>query len=643
MDKINLLSKKKNLVWVLIFLVLMICEVGFISATCGNWIEQNSSKQDWSGVASSSDGIKLVASAYNNYIYISNDSGVTWIQKFFSTTDWMNVASSSDGSVLYAVSYSGGAYVSTNGGDNWNVIVTSPFLTVATSSNGSVFAMGVDGDQIVLSTDYGFNIYVSGISGSWLHLDMSSDGTKIVATNFNGDIYISNDTGITWRDITDLGSNSWVGIAMSSDGTKIATATNLGSIYISNDSGVTWANYSYANLSYINGLSASKDFSKIGLWEATGNLFILNSSGNLEIESQAGLQDWSSMAFSDNGKKIVAGGYSDTNGTIWTYEDCCIPNWIPYNSTCFNNSKTLNYFDNNSCGSNSSLPFDNGTIYYNSCGVCIPSPINLVVLNYPYVDLNTSYNLILSSPVNSGYPISIYITNLSGSVLPFNFSYVSGHYEIDLSFSTIGDYNFVINSSDSCISGSLSGTFLVRNPFYITVNGFKDKNNDSYINNFAYMIAQISGNSINPTLEQFTPVLNSNVFHAQYSNGQAILKIYEPNKYYLLRLVDGQITFPNTYSIPNVSKSYGINAYLGRYYFNGSDETLNIYLTEKDLHPYSWLLNWGFIIFLISCAIITMIMFFIIPDRPWVAMSFGFGTIGLSIMIRVGIWFFTGS
>ncbi len=67
------------------------------------WTPRESARY-WRGVASSSDGTKLVATESGGRIYTSTDSGVSWTPSE-SARDWYSVASSSDGTKLVAVAY----------------------------------------------------------------------------------------------------------------------------------------------------------------------------------------------------------------------------------------------------------------------------------------------------------------------------------------------------------------------------------------------------------------------------------------------------------------------------------------------------------------------------------------------------------
>jgi hypothetical protein len=65
-------------------------------------------------------------------------------------------------------------------------------------------------------------------SRSWISITSSSDGTKLAAVVFFGDIYTSTDGGATWTDQTAAGSRRWWPITSSSDGTTLAAVADGG-------------------------------------------------------------------------------------------------------------------------------------------------------------------------------------------------------------------------------------------------------------------------------------------------------------------------------------------------------------------------------------------------------------------------------
>ena len=75
-----------------------------------SWTPRESAR-NWQSVASSADGIKLVAVVQNTQIYTSIDSGVNWNPRE-SARSWQSVASSADGTKLVAVVNGGLIYTS---------------------------------------------------------------------------------------------------------------------------------------------------------------------------------------------------------------------------------------------------------------------------------------------------------------------------------------------------------------------------------------------------------------------------------------------------------------------------------------------------------------------------------------------------
>jgi hypothetical protein len=133
----------------------------------GSWVPRESSR-NWTAVASSSDGAKLVASCTTG-LYTSTDSGVTWTPHE-TTRNWAAVASASDGTKLVAGSLNEyGGYV-------------DGYLHTSTSSGASWTRRTQTGD--------------------WLQIASSSDGTRLVAIDrkpdFSHQLFVSADSGVNW-------------------------------------------------------------------------------------------------------------------------------------------------------------------------------------------------------------------------------------------------------------------------------------------------------------------------------------------------------------------------------------------------------------------------------------------------------------
>ena len=86
------------------------------------------SVSNWTSVATSADGLRLVAVASGGAIYTSTDAGVTWGPASVTNASWVSVASSADGAKLVAAANGGGIYT-------WRT-VPAPVLKVTPSTNG---------------------------------------------------------------------------------------------------------------------------------------------------------------------------------------------------------------------------------------------------------------------------------------------------------------------------------------------------------------------------------------------------------------------------------------------------------------------------------------------------------------------------
>ena len=181
--------------------------------------------QTWSGVASSSNGTRLVAvSRYSNatepgYLFTSADSGASWSYNESLRNSWRAVASSSDGTRLIACTdlngvYYGRIYLSADSGESWQAVgdptMARTWVAVASSSNGTVLAAisATSGNfQVTLSTDSG-STWGRGTSLGWSPqadvvppLALSGDGTTVLAVGGqqHDTVYMSWNTGATWR------------------------------------------------------------------------------------------------------------------------------------------------------------------------------------------------------------------------------------------------------------------------------------------------------------------------------------------------------------------------------------------------------------------------------------------------------------
>jgi hypothetical protein len=261
-----------------------------------NWTEYSDmGVQNWSGIASSSDGTKLAAAVDFGYIYtstgiyISTGSGsdvLSWTEQTDAGMQyWSGIASSSDGTKLAACVNYGYIYTSDDSGATW---------TERTNSGQH---------------------YWTSITSSWY-------GTKLAACVDYGYIYTSDDSGATWTERTNSGQHYWTSITASSDGTLLIAGTQDGSISISYDSGATWTEtggpvidggLSVASSSMGTELAATSTGSgSSAIWTGDGTLS--GSGSDILWTEQLGAKRryWQVIAISGDGTVIAAcesGGY----------------------------------------------------------------------------------------------------------------------------------------------------------------------------------------------------------------------------------------------------------------------------------------------------------------------------------------------
>jgi hypothetical protein len=158
--------------------------------------------------------------------------------------------------------------------------------SVASSSDGAKLVAVVYGGQIYTSTDSGATWTARDSNRSWQSVASSSDGTKLVAVVFDGQIYTSTDSGVTWtvRDAVRL----WSSVASSGDGALLAAVELNGQIYISADSGATWTPRDSARY-WASVASSSDGTTLVALQGSGGQIYTSNYSRASMLSTTAGI------------------------------------------------------------------------------------------------------------------------------------------------------------------------------------------------------------------------------------------------------------------------------------------------------------------------------------------------------------------
>jgi len=318
------------------------------------WTQTSAPETNWTAVASSANGTKLVAAANRGGIWVSTNSGATWTQTSAPRTFWVSIASSADGCKLAAAvgripTTSGPFYTSTNSGATW-ILSGAPntiWLSIASSADGTQLAAlamtGVPGrpDTIYTSTDSGTTwASTNAPDESWKAVASSADGTKLVVVGLFG-IYTSTNSGSSWTLINSslFGASA---VASSADGTKLAAIAGS-SIYISTNLGMTWTQSSAPATNWI-ALASSADASMLVAVAGgshnvqnpflKGPIYTSTNSGATWTSNNVPVQYWTCVASSADGHKLVAAAAGDpsTNtpgetvgGGIWISQSTPAP------------------------------------------------------------------------------------------------------------------------------------------------------------------------------------------------------------------------------------------------------------------------------------------------------------------------------
>jgi hypothetical protein len=313
----------------------------YISPDAGaTWTPAKAPTNNWTSVASSADGSRLVAAAApfwdpasSNYVihgavFCSSDAGATWTQTIAPNTNyWSGVASSADGTTLVAASQDVGIYRSLDAGATWTAMSAFRYFgaTLACSADGYRLVAVGPWDHICTWPYSGpWRLVKAPPDAYWGPVVCSADGTKLVVIGY-GFAYRSGDSGATWTQTsapTDIAC-----VASSADGTKLAAATTsssqyppytTGAIYRSSNAGVYWTQTSAPSDNWTS-VAASADGTNLvasaaPLWNGTnylgGEAAIYRSSnaGATWIRTSAPSNVWHSVALSGDGTNLVAGG-----------------------------------------------------------------------------------------------------------------------------------------------------------------------------------------------------------------------------------------------------------------------------------------------------------------------------------------------
>ncbi|MBU1237429.1 MAG: hypothetical protein KJ634_14525 [Gammaproteobacteria bacterium] len=305
----------------------------------GLWIARDSDRQ-WQSVATSADGVKLVAAVNGGQIYTSTDSGATWTARDTGDRNWTAVASSASGNILMAGSpdgsYSGvigltfASILSTDSGLSWMNLydLGRDCTAVAISATGAAMVVAGTGEANA-STDSGLSWTRSSL-GSWVSATASADGSWMAVGNDTASVdYYYSPTGWSGAFNIDHQTAAISSLASSADFSRLVATLYGGRIYtatmdptqaIGPGSIPTWTAHDVAR-NWI-AVASSADGKRLLAAEEGGQLYTSSDFGTTWIPRDSP-RNWSAVASSDDGRKLVA---VEMGGRIYTSGPTTISN-----------------------------------------------------------------------------------------------------------------------------------------------------------------------------------------------------------------------------------------------------------------------------------------------------------------------------
>lgn len=294
----------------------------------------------WRSVASSADGLRLVASDGNGTLYTSIDGGLNWTPREINRS--LVVASSADGQRLFAIDYNGILYISADSGVNWISrgldILGGYCQSLALSADGlrlyALVASYPNGVRIAISGDGGetWGAYISPPGNSLLYapvfgITSSANGERLTFIS-DGTSSLSANGGVSWTqsphqilDVPDYFDTFSIRLATSVDGLRLVVSAtglfrpglnNSSRIFTSENGGLTWTRR------LISGSVVASSADGRRLIVGGDQIYTTTDGGETWTERRRNLKRISAVASSADGFRLVA---AEENGQIFTSQD----------------------------------------------------------------------------------------------------------------------------------------------------------------------------------------------------------------------------------------------------------------------------------------------------------------------------------
>lgn len=457
-----------------------------------------------------------------------------------------DIACSNNGQVIIAAVYNGKLLVSTSGSSFTEYNETGQFKDVSKNS-------------------------ITNITRYWTSVACSFSGKYMSACAYNGNIFISTNSGTLFTSSSENFAKRWVQIVMSksSDDTKdgiIQLACAEDGLFISYDRGVNW--------SQIRDKVIDNALNKNGL-------------------------KWSSVAISDSGRYMLATVYggnvyvSYNYGYNWTIygvsrRDCCEPVVFPTTTISYPASGSISYLDYNITSSTTLFGTDiryafndNSSLWWspniNNSSVQITLPYKFIlnevnIVNLTSVDVKITvegYNGI--DWISIGTNINLYSTvntkNISYSSFRLTFSSRNPTFSTsDIKIQRIkliGKTDIVDAGIMSAIGNWSSCAIISETQHYAAT----DSDNNSGANAGLYMASITLNSQLIWNKDSINPIIGGSINYGR-------------DNYYVCRAKYNNLWLPGSYLVSN-KKCY--------FSYNGARETMIDYELASSLEP---LLYW---------------------------------------------------
>ena len=229
-----------------------------------------------------------------------------------------------------------GGYITGPGAAGFNVFNLSALSSAVTCITAYQCTPSADSFAAITTNLQATSYYTNSTNSKWNAVQMSFDGTKILAANTDTSgnaLWYSSNQGIGWGVMTipQLSNVSVTNIALAGTGTWAAAMTTCGLWVTSNIAVYPWFYVSNTRGSNITALGFSPDGTRLVMGVYLGGLFSANTS-QLAINpvftsgQNSGNDDWSQVSWAGDGTVVFAVGraattspkYSITNGQTWS-------------------------------------------------------------------------------------------------------------------------------------------------------------------------------------------------------------------------------------------------------------------------------------------------------------------------------------